>query len=76
MNIYDVLIKKYNIQLDENELIKIVPLNKKSFKAYPIGENENYISITWDQLVLLDSRYAEFSDDLSKVVLKEKYETI
>jgi len=65
-----LLEEKYNIQRNqENNKIKVVPLNEHSFKCQ-FNENENYIEITNDEFLGLLLRIYEFNNSLNEVVLR------
>ena len=65
-----ILEERYNIQRNqENDKIKIVPLNEYAFRCR-IGENESYIEITNDEFLGLLLRIYKFNNSLNEVVLR------
>ena len=74
MNIYEEVLAKYTPEIDENGMIKIVPLSKFEWRVFPIKEDDNILLITEDDFVCLTQHYAQFNAELNAVIPFNKTE--
>ena len=74
MNIYEEILAKYTPEIDENGMIKIVPLNQFEWRVIPINENDNVLFISVDDFVCVTQRYAQFNAELNAVIPFNKTE--
>ena len=67
MNIYEEVLNKYTPEIDENGMIKIVPLNQFEWKVIPINEEDNVLFISQDDFVCLTQHFAQFNESLTDI---------
>ena len=68
MNINEKVFEKYTPEIDENGMVKIVPLNQFEWKVIPINEGDNILLISQDDFVCLTQHFAQFNENLTEII--------